>query len=187
VDDLRQLLESVKAGDPDALWRLVESFGPHVMRVIRRKLSRELRTRFDSADFAQQIWLSVLCHGDRIFEFNTPEELVRYLAGITRNKLNLEYRRQFETGKRALRRERAAANGGGANLDDLTVDAPTPSEFAMARERWQQLEAGLDPRDREILQLKYSGHTNVEIAAQLSINERTVRRLLDRLAQQVAE
>jgi len=187
MEDFSILLQRVKTGSQDALWQLVEAYGPHVLRVIRRLLNQEMRTRYDSADFAQAIWMSVLCHCDRIYEFESSEELVRYLAGVARNKLNLEYRRQFETGKRNLRRERAELAESRPTVDDLEATEPTPSEFAIARERWQRLEAGLDARDRQILQLKYAGHTNVEIAARLSINEKTVRRLLDRLAQQVAE
>jgi len=183
MEDLSALLNQVKSGSQDAMGQLVETFGPHVLRVIRRMLTRELRPQFDSADFAQAIWLSVLCHGDRIFQFANSDELVRYLAGVTHNKLNMEFRRQYETDKRDLRRERAALDGSTPAAQDAIAAEPTPSEFAIARERWQRLEAGLNPRDREILQLKYAGHTNLEIAGRLSINERTVRRLLDRLAQ----
>ncbi|MCA9151905.1 MAG: hypothetical protein KDA92_21530, partial [Planctomycetales bacterium] len=50
------LLEQVRQGSDEAAWDLVETYGPHVLRTIRRTLSREIRGKFDSDDFAQAVW-----------------------------------------------------------------------------------------------------------------------------------
>ncbi len=45
----------------------------------------------------------------------------------------------------------------------------------------QQLLAALDDQDRQVVQLKLQDMTNDEVARQLNLSERTVRRTLKRL------
>jgi hypothetical protein len=58
---------------------------------------------------------------------------------------------------------------------------PRPSEVAIVRERWNTLMERQSPLSRQIVELRLSGMTYEEVAAQLSINERTARRVVERL------
>ncbi len=180
MNEFKALLDRVRDGSEDAAWELLDVYGPHVMRVIRRTLSQQMRTRYDSTDFAQAVWASFFNNRAQVCDLDSPDELVRLLCGITRNKLRLEFRRNVAVAKRSIDREKTGAN---SCLSDMEVasSTATPSAFAIARERWQQLESGLSARDRMILKLRYQGFSNLEIASQVSVTTKTVTRVVDRL------
>ena len=54
---------------------------------MRRVLSPELRSKFDSLDFVQWVWLSFFRVRDKADRFERPEHLVKFLAGMARNKV----------------------------------------------------------------------------------------------------
>ena len=56
------------------------------------------------------------------------------------------------------------------------------AEIAMAREEWQLLLAGQPEHYQEILLALRDGRTQQDVARQLGVNERTVRRVLRKLA-----
>ncbi len=82
--DFRTLLEGIRAGSEDAAWRIIELFGPHIHRVVHRLLDRRLRSQYDSVDFVQAVWASFFREPNRIRSFETPSDLIRYLAATTR-------------------------------------------------------------------------------------------------------
>ena len=51
---------------------------------------------------------------------------------------------------------------------------PSPSQFAMAREKWNQLLAGQPEHYQAILRLRYAGESIDNIASELNVNEQTV-------------
>ncbi len=87
------LMDEVRQGSQDAAWTLLETYGPHVHRVVRRMLSAELRSKFDSVDFVQSVWLSFFANRSQVCDFAQPEQLVAYLAAMARNKVVTEVRR----------------------------------------------------------------------------------------------
>ena len=179
--NFQALMNDVRQGSQDAAWILLETYGPHVHRVVRRMLSQELRPKFDSIDFVQSVWLSFFTNRSRVCDFAQPEQLIAFLAAVARNKVVTEVRRRLYTEKHNVRRERSLTNPG---TEDLASRAPTPSDFAIARERWDHLVSGQPDHYRAILQMKYAGATNREIAEQLGLNEKTVRRVIEKLLPQ---
>src|SRR5207249_3189871 len=59
TDDLRQLLDSARAGNADACQRLYDRYSAHVLTVVRHHLGHPLRRAFDSADLTPQTWQAV--------------------------------------------------------------------------------------------------------------------------------
>jgi len=162
---------------------LVETYGPHILRAVRRLVDQRLRTRLDSQDFVQAIWASVFARPQRLMAMRQPAELIAYLAIITRNTVIEESRRQ-KYQKRAIAREQS--------LNDSTVSSdvmqqpsgqPRPSEVAIARERWERMAENQPAHYRQIIVLRLHGHTYQSIADELGISERTVRRVLNQLLQ----
>jgi RNA polymerase sigma-70 factor (ECF subfamily) len=176
--NFQSLMDDVRQGSQDAAWMLLETYGPHVHRVVRRMLSQELRPKFDSIDFVQSVWLSFFANRSQICDFGQPEQLIAFLAAMARNKVVTEVRRRLYTEKHNIRREQSLAAVGS---QDITSRGPTPSDFAIARERWNHLVSGQPDHYRAILQMKYAGATNREIADRLGLNEKTIRRVIEKL------
>ena len=179
--DFQTLMQQVQAGSPEAATELVEAFGPHLIRVVRRHLDRKLRAKFDSVDFVQAVWGSFFANSHRLGTFDQPEQLVAFLVTLARNKVVEEFRRRLQTKKHNVNRESPLPAGADGNADLISGRYPTPSQVAIAREQWDQLLAGQPDHYQQIIQLRYQGATYREIAEQLEITERTARRVIDRL------
>lgn len=180
--EFSELLRRVKAGSEDAAWELIDRYGPHVQRVVRRLLNRRLRPQFDSIDFVQAVWASFFQNPAEIHSFESPDGIIGYLAHMARNKVIDENRRRLGTLKHNVDRvfslEDCPADDG-----DLVDHQPRPSQVAVARERWRRLVDAQPSHYREVIRLRIMGVTDAEIARQLQIDERTVRKIIDRLLQ----
>lgn len=185
--EFTELMERVHDGSQDAAWQLLEKYGPHVKRYVRRSLNQEMRSKFDSLDFAQVVWASFFREPDRFRRLENPTALLAYLASLARNKVVGEVRRRMMSEKNDINRE----IGFGELEEDLHVRCahpdPSPSSVAMARERWHQLVDNQPESVRKIVELRFMGATFPEIAEQLNINERTARKAIERLMGEVAE
>ena len=179
--DFQTLMQQVKAGSSEAEAELLETFGPHLIRVVRRHLDRKLRAKFDSVDFVQAVWGSFFANYHRLGTFDQPEQLVAFLATLARNKVVEEFRRRLQSQKYNIKRESPLPGGADGDADLLPGHCPTPSQVAVAREQWDQLLADQPVHYQRIIQLRYQGATYREIAEQLEITERTARRVIDRL------
>ena len=63
----------------------------------------------------------------------------------------------------------------------MAARQPTPSQEAVANDEWRRLLAELPDRYQRMLVLLREGHTQKDIARELNVNEKTVRRVLDKL------
>jgi RNA polymerase sigma-70 factor (ECF subfamily) len=179
-ENFGELIAQVRKGSEDAAWRLIEHYGPHIQRVVRRTLDRRLRGKFDSVDFVQAVWASFFREPAQIREFQTPEQIVGYLATSARYKVVDEMRRRLGTKKHDVTRE-LPLDDSTLGSDPLISDGPTPEEIAIAREVWNDLISGQTTRHQEIVRLRFAGATFPEIAKELDIHERTARKVMDRL------
>lgn len=182
--EFESLLKQVQAGSEAAAWTLVETYGPHILRAVRRLVDHRLRGKLDSQDFVQAIWASVFARPQRLLAMRQPAELIAYLAVITRNTVIEEARRQKVVQKRAISRERSM-NDSAVSSDALGQRSgqPSPSEVAIAREQWERMAENQPPHYRRIIVLRLHGHTYQSIADELGMSERTVRRVLNQLLQ----
>ncbi|WP_165226621.1 RNA polymerase sigma factor [Aquisphaera insulae] len=177
--DIRSLLNRIRLGDEDAARELLARYESKVRMVVRRKLPRLLRLRFDSMDFLQSVWKSFFRRirageNDIVGEQN----LIAFLAWAARNKVVDEYR-HAATLKQDIRRERNVDQVG---LDDpALVDPETPSQTARAKETLEKLRDHLPVQRREVIELKAAGYTCAEIGKRLGMSERTVQRILEEL------
>jgi RNA polymerase sigma factor (sigma-70 family) len=179
------LIERVKRGDQDAAWRILELYGSHLQRYVRRSSHRDMRSKFDSIDFVQVCWASFFREPQRLQNITTPAELMSYLATLARNKVVSEVRRRINSQKRDVRREVSLHEVCDSDREALVGRDPTPSSVAICRERWEQLVAGQPTLTRKIVELRFEGATYEQIASELRINERTARRTIHRLIDDV--
>lgn len=179
--EFQALVDQVKLGSTEAAWELVERYGSHVQRVVRRTLDHRLRSQFDSIDFTQAVWASFFREPAQLLSFDNPRAIIGYLAKMAKNKVISENRRRLGAQKRDVRRQKSLdGEAGGSEFVDRN---PRPSQVAVARERWNRLVENQPERYREVVRLRLMGFTDVEIARQLQIDERTVRKIVDRLLQ----
>ena len=169
------------AGSEQAAQDLIDDYGPHIQRVVRRKLNQQMRSKFDSEDFVQMVWTSFFTEPERILRFQEPAELIGYLAGMAVNKLMQESRRRFTYQKHNVFREQSLENGN-APESSYVHRSNTPSQIVMAREHMNEIMRGQSDRNRRIVEMRMNGATYVEIAKVLAINERTAREVIEELA-----
>ena len=143
-----------------------------------------MRSKFDSQDFVQAVWVSFFANVPTISRFDSPDALVAFLIRVASNKVIEECRRRLQGQKYNVNRERSLNSSVLRSGLSPKTNAPTPSEFAVANERWGQLTHGQSSRDMQILKLRADGATLTEIAEKLDVSERTIRRFIRRLSDQ---
>ncbi len=180
MDSLDQLLERLSAGDMAAAELIVADYEPYLRMLVRRSLSGPLRTKLDSVDVVQSVWVHVL-HAlrEKAWTVTDRTRLRALLVTVARRRLVSQYRHH----RAALEHEQPAA----AVMDELPEPhQPRPSEVAQAGELWQRMLALCPPEHHEILRLRRQGLHLIEIAERTGLHEGSVRRILRRLAAQMA-
>lgn len=179
----RMQLERVRNGSQGAAAALISEFGPHVYRVIRRRLDMKLRSKIDSEDLFQLVWASFFRYPERMERFSQSLELVHFLSAVARNKVIEGVRKYQRTQKYDMSRE--------ISLGDSRVcisiterRIKSPSQVAMAKERFEHLLRGLSRRHQRILCLRLAGASYVQIAAEMQLHERTVRKVIAKIGRQ---
>ena len=186
--EFEALKRRVREGCPEAVGELLARYGPEILHVVRRRLHRKLRTHFDSVDFVQGVWASFFAMPPDVFQqFDTPQALRSYLVEMASNKVIDAFRQRFRTMKNNGNRERSLDGSVAGQARALPARQPTPSQVASAREEWARMLQGKPAHQQKILLLRQQGKTHQEIAQELGLNERTVRRLLDQVKGIVAK
>lgn len=187
MDEFQSLLAQVRDGSDDAARQLYEAYGRHVMLVVRRNLAKNLRSKFDSLDFAQAVWASFFAEREKIVDLAGPESLINYLAVVARNKVVSEYRRRNGTQQYDVRREHGLPQAAPDEAPDVIGRSPTPSQVAVANELWVTMFENLPEREREILRLRWQGWNNEQVAEHFGLNEKTIRRIITQIFEGVVQ
>src|SRR5689334_16724369 len=176
--DSDELIARARAGDQTAWEELFRTCYPKVIRVVRRKLDRPMRSLYDSTDFVSDVMKSLAANLDRL-DFPSLGSLIAFLAQAAEQKVIDEYRRRH-TLKRDITRERALVAINGTDIKPLALASgdPTASQVAQASEVRERLLAGQDELKRTVIELRQLGYTNAEIAEQTGWNVRNVQRFL---------
>jgi RNA polymerase sigma-70 factor (ECF subfamily) len=176
--DSDELIARARAGDQAAWEELFHTCYPKVIRVVRRKLDRPMRSLYDSTDFVSDVMKSLAANLDRL-DFPSLGSLIAFLAQAAEQKVIDEYRRRH-TLKRDITRERAMVGNDGTDIMPLALASsdPTASQVAQASEVRERLLAGQDESERTVIELKRLGYTNAEIAERTGWNIRKVQRFL---------
>jgi RNA polymerase sigma-70 factor (ECF subfamily) len=170
-----------RAGDEDAARQIVERYVDRLVALARQRLSPRLARRFDPEDVLQSVFRTFF---DRAragqFHVEGPDDLCKLLTRITIHKTfrQVAFHR---AAKRTPEREAVQDADNGPDILELLDREPSPAEANLFVDQLEGLLKEIRPDDRQILEMRLLGHTNAEIAAQLGISERTIRRLMERL------
>src|SRR5262245_29921470 len=101
-EDFPVLVRRVSAGEPEAAAELVRRYEPAIRRAARvRLVYTRLNRLLDSMDICQSVMASFFVRAALgQYELETPEQLLKLLATMTRNKLANQVK-----GHRAIRRD----------------------------------------------------------------------------------
>lgn len=175
------LFARAQTGDKDAWEELFRECYPKVVRVVRRRLNQPMRSLYDSADFASDVWRSLLAKSDR-FDFPNINSLLAFLEKAATQKVIDEHRKLT-----SQKRDQSRTISLDANLEGLTVGMqvpstdPTPSQYAVANEGWQRVYERLDETHRRVLEMARQGYSTREISETVGWEVRQVQRVLKKL------
>lgn len=174
------LLERVRAGDPAAAAAIVHTYQPALMRMIRVRLAdRRLRKLHGESDIFQSVMGSFFVRvalGQ--YELRGPEDLVKLLAVMVRNKVADKARRKD------VARDGEPVDG----EDAVQVAAPGagPGETVELRQLALAARARLSPELLRLVELRDDGLGWDAIAARVGGNAEALRKRLARAVDDVA-
>lgn len=179
-EPLEALLEKLNQGDSRAVEQILMTYEPYLRMVVRRCLPGRLRAKFDSLDVVQSVWVHVL-HGLRAsrWQFMDTPHLRAFLVRVARRRLTSRLRHYHTDLK--------CEQPGETDLELFPMSTqPSPSEVAQANELWEKMLALCPPEHHDLLRLRRIGMPLVEVASRTGLHEGSVRRILRRLARQLA-
>jgi RNA polymerase sigma factor (sigma-70 family) len=177
------LVDRVRAGDGAAAAELVRLYEPAVRRAVRLRLrDPRLRRVLDSTDVCQSVLASFFVRAAAgQFELDRPEQLLRLLAVMARNKVAGQARRGYVT-----RRQIGSETTPGTSLLD---PAPGPNQHAVWRDLLGAVRGRLTDEERRLADLRASSRGWQQIAAEVGGSPEALRkkltRALDRVARQL--
>jgi RNA polymerase sigma-70 factor (ECF subfamily) len=181
ADEFRHLMERVFAGDQAAAGELLAHYEPAVRRAVRRALNRRLRPKFDSLDFVQDVWKSFFAKPPPAEPFHDPEQLIAFLTEMARHKVVDATRQRLQGQKYNLNREQSLDNSTVGGPGAVPGHEPTPSEALGRREEVAKVLDSLPLVYRRVMVLLSEGQTPEEIAREMNLPFRYVRRIVHKL------
>ena len=173
------LLDAARAGDPDAVNRLLEKHRGPVRRLVQIRLDRKVQQRVDVSDVVQDVMIEA---SGRLAKYldNPAMAFHLWLRQIAWDRIIDTYRRHRVSAKRNMDREQPMAMPGGADHSTIELAAQlcdpglTPAAAATQREIVSKVEAVIEllgDQDREIILMRHYEHlSNLEIAEVLNLN-----------------
>ena len=178
AEDVRfsEFMRRVRAGDERAAKALVERYEPAIRRAVRVRLrDPRLRRLIESVDICQSVFASFFVRtalGQ--YDLESPDQLLRLLATIARNKLACHANRE-----RADRRDQRRINPE-AVLEDCPAPGDSPSWQVAARELVREARRRMTTDERALLERREQGLEWAEIAAELGSSPDALRVRLTR-------
>ena len=182
-ESFEELIGRVRAGDEAAAYELVRRYEPMVRRAARVRLADpRLRRVLDSMDICQSVMASFFVRASLgQYELNTPDQLLRLLATMARNKLA----NQAE-GQRAARRDVRRVVYTPSEVGEVADRGGTPSRNLAARELLEAARARLSEEERRLLDRRLDGAEWVDVAAREGASPEALRKKLARAVDRVA-
>jgi RNA polymerase sigma-70 factor (ECF subfamily) len=185
-EDYSDFIRRIRQGDELAAEELVRRYEAEIRLEVRswlRLRNPALRRVFDSMDICQSVLASFFARaavGD--FDLDEPQQLIRLLVGMARNKV-AEQARHHQRQRRDVRR-----------VGDIELQAGTiagglesPSRLASGRELLQKFRERLSDDERQIADLRAKGYDWASVAEELGGTPEGRRKQLARAVVRVEE
>lgn len=183
-----ELIDNWRGGDGDAATVLYQRYLQKLLNLIGLHLSARFNPRFDAEDVAQSVFKSLFRRAEGgEFTFGDDADFWKLLLTIALNKVRNRVR-FHEADKRAASREVSATTGDadGYIMSRLSKN-PTAAETVAFSDLFTSMLYCLTKGEQQLLQMRLEGYTQQEIASQLNVDERTVRRMFVRIRKRVVK
>ena len=179
-----ELIRRVRAWDQEAATELVRLYEPTIRRVVRFRLAKSrLGNLLDSMDICQSVLRSFFVRAaSGQYSLETPEQVLKLLTAMARNKLASQARKQY-----SLRRDHRRASPLGDEGDRLVAPGDSPSAALVVLDLRQEVRRRLTPDELQLLELRDQGHDWAAIAAQVGGVAETLRKKLAKGIDRVAK
>ena len=182
--DLELLLNRARAGDREALGKLLDRFRSYLRLLARHQLKKRLREKLDASDLIQETFLEAQRDFGQ-FRGSSEAELAAWLRQILAHNLANQIERYYGAKGRDVRLERELsvrlARSSAALERGLVARQLTPSQWAARRDQAVLLASLLErlpPTYRQVLELRHiDSLTFPQIAQQMSRSEDSVKNL----------
>jgi RNA polymerase sigma-70 factor (ECF subfamily) len=183
-DHFRTLIEQVRAGNEQAAAELVRQYVPAIRRAVRMRLTDPRLNRIlDSMDICQSVMASFFVRASEgQFDMDSPDQLIKLLVTMARNKLLDQARKQQATRRDQRRVEPANPE----DLEALPGHGSSPSEVLLGKELLQRVRDELEEDERYLVDQRLLGREWPEIAAELGERPDTLRMRLTRAINRIA-
>lgn len=179
-----ELVGRLRAGDPAAAAELVRRYEPAIRAAARSRMNdTRLRRLFDSVDVCQTVLASFFARmvlGQ--YQLNAPEDLVKLLVGMARNKLITQVNRH-QAGIRDYRR----TEGVDAAPVQAAPRTPDPARQVAASDLLAEVYRRLSPAERRLVDLRQQGVEWADIATSVGGTAQALRKQHARAVARVAE
>ncbi len=183
----QHLIVLAKDGDESALEQLCRVYSERVRWIVRLRMGGEIRSKLESMDLAQDVFVSALRDLGN-FTYKNEGDFLRWLSKIAENRLrdNLDklhaYKRDIHKEVRFDSHRPTTGESFAGTVEP--IDLTTPSAIMSKREDLARLAKALDalkPEYRKVIVLtKIEGLSYKEIANRLGKSSDAVRMLVSR-------
>lgn len=183
-EGFRDMMQRVRSGDEQAAAELVRLYEPEIRRAVRvRHTDPALRRTLDSMDITQSVLGNFFVRAAAgQFELDHPDQLLRLLVTMARNRLFDQARRQ-QAGRRNNKR---LAAGGQEQLDQVADRQDSPSQQVVLKELLHKLRESLTEQERLLADQRAAGREWADIAAETGETPEALRKRLARAIDRVA-
>lgn len=178
-----ELLARVRQGDDQAASELFQRYEPYIRRTIRFRLTDpKLRRQLDSVDIVQSVMGDFFIRAALgQFELKGPEDLLKLLATMARNKVSYHARKH-----RTARRDLGRVEGTPADELPVAAEQTTPSQIVAHRDLIAAFRDRLKPDERYLSDQRALGRSWQEISDELGEPADTLRKRLNRAVARVS-
>jgi RNA polymerase sigma-70 factor (ECF subfamily) len=163
---------------------LIRTFEPEIRRAVRIRLTDpRLGRLLDSMDICQSVLANFFMRAAAgQFDLKRPEQLLKLLVTMARNKLRDQARRQ-----RAERRDQRRLDyRQTAALEAVADGAASPSQIVAGKELLQEMRRQLSAEERYLAEQRALGREWADIAAEWGAHPEALRKRLARAVDRVA-
>ena len=182
-EPFHELLKRVRAGDQEAAAEVVRQYEPEIRRVVRMRLTDpRMRRVLDSMDICQSVMANFFVRAAAgQFDLDTPDQLLKLLATMAKNRLlNHVSRQQAER-----RDQRRVRSDGDEALDLVASPEETPSQIVSGEELLRQAQSRLTKEERRLAELRTQGESWASIAKTIGDSPEALRKKLTRAMDRV--
>jgi len=184
-ESFQVLIGRLRSGDEQAAAELMQTYEPAIRRIVRIQMrDSRLRRLLDTSDICQSVLASFFLRvAVGQYDLDSPDQLMKLLATMARNKL-ASHARKERTLRRDNRRTSAEAT------ESMVVDnEPSPSLNAVTKELVAEFQRRLSPQELQLVEYRRQGRDWSDIAAELGetpvVLRKRLSRALDRASQEL--